>query len=511
MIDSQHSKVQRILSALLVVGVLAIVFAGLGKTIAYFKTGADNGEIHIINKNILDDHSPKVVWEEDQIVDGRILNDYMRSEVEKAYIEAWYVANMSFANKDESHLEDYFAGDALQWIRDEVNDTSQYTIHQTELNHNLQMHHFSLDNQLAAFDDLGVRVIRKIVDEEQRVVYEEELLFDYDVVMILDDGRWRIKHLVKSIKDIEPQENVLGKDIRMLAKLDHMRGINYYPASTPWFEFWDNFSADTTIQDLKLAKSLDFNSVRIFLQYSVFGKERVKEEMLEKLDTFLDIAEDQKIKVIVTLFDFPKSYQLINYTSTDRHLESILTRFKDHKAILAWDVKNEPDLDFSNYGEQVVTDWLAFAIRRARSYDPNHLITIGWSQPDQAHKLNEQVDFVSFHYYDEADQLTNSIRSLRSKAPGKKLVLGEFGQTSLSSLLTVYRRSESKQANYYAEILDVLSKEKVSFISWALHDFAEAPSEVFGLKPWIKAPQKHYGLIRLDGSNKPVAKLMKIK
>ena len=511
MIEGQHSKVQRIISALVVVGVLTIVFAGLGKAIAYFKTGADNGEIHIINTNILKDHSPKVIWKEDRIVDGRILNSYMRSEIEQAYIEAWYVASMSFANKDESHLEDYFAGDALDWIKDEVNDTSQYTIHQTELNHDLQLHHFTLDNQLAAFEDLGVRVVKKILDAEQTVVYEEEQVFNYDVVMILDDGRWRIKHMVKSIADTMYSKNKLGKDTRMLAKLNQMRGVNYYPASTPWFEFWENFSADTTIQDLKLAKSLDFNTVRIFLQYSVFGEEKVREEMLEKLETFLDIAEEQKIKVIVTLFDFPKGYQLINYTATDRHIEKILTRFKDHKAILAWDVKNEPDLDFNNYGEQVVTEWLAFAIKRARAYDPNHLVTIGWSQPDQAHKLSEQVDFVSFHYYDEAVELTKEIRSLREKAPGKKLVLGEFGQTSLSSLLTLYNKSESKQADYYAEILGVLKREKVSFISWALHDFEEAPSEVFGLKPWIRGPQKHYGLIRPDGSSKPVAELMKIK
>jgi len=509
MTEVSYSKLSRLISAVIVVVVLAMVFAALGKVVAYFKTGADNGEIYVINTNILKDHHPKINWEEDQIVDGRIVNEYIRSDLEKAYTEAWYVVNMSFANKDDSHLQDYFAGKALDWIRQEVSDSSEYIIHQTELNHNLQLHHFTLDNQLAAFSDKDVKVMRKVVDAEGEVVYEEEGVFDYDVVMILGDGRWRIKHLVKRIKSDESLLVTKAKDVKMLAKLNQMKGVNYYPVATPWFDFWENYSADTTKQDLSLAKSLGFNTVRIFLQYEVFGGEEVKEEMLSKLKSFLDIAQNQKIKVIVTLFDFPKSYELIHYSSTDRHLEKILTRFKNHKAILAWDLKNEPDLDFNNYGEQVVTDWISFAIKRARKYDPNHLLTVGWSDASVAHILNEQLDFVSFHYYKETRGLTSIIKDLKRQCKGKKLVLGEFGQTSLKSLMTMYNRSEEKQAAYYEETFRILAKENVSYISWGLYDFKDAPTEVFGLKPWVRAPQKHFGLIRSDKTSKPVALLIK--
>ncbi len=509
MTEVKHNNLSRIVSAAIVVGLIAIVFAGLGKTIAYFKTGADNGEVYVINTNILKDHHPAVTWQEDQIVDGRIVNDYMRGDLEKAYIEAWYVVNMSFANKDASHLEDYFAGKALEWIREEVTDSSAFTLRQTELNHNLQLNHFTLDNQLAAFSDQGVKVVKKILDDQGELIYEEENTFDYEVVMTLDDGRWRIRHLVKKIGQEKESKDQLGNDTMMLAKLDRMKGVNYYPASTPWFDFWENYSVDTTKKDLVLAKSLGFNTVRIFLQYSVFGEENVKQEMLDKLTSFLDIARDNKTKVIVTLFDFPKSYDLINYTSTDRHLESILTRFKDHNAILAWDIKNEPDLDYKNYGERVVTDWLSFAISRARLYDPNHLITVGWSDAEYADKLHEELDFVSFHYYKEADGLSAAIKELKKKCPSKKLVLGEFGQTSLQSLLTVYNKSEEKQSIYYDKVLSTLKQEGVSSICWALHDFEDAPVEVFGLKPWIRGPQKHFGLVRRDGSSKPVASLFK--
>jgi len=507
--NGRHSKISRIASATIVVVVLAMVFAGLAKTFAYFKIGADNGEIYVINTNILKDHHPKVIWQADQIVDGRIVNDYMRSELEKAYKEAWYVANMSIANKDDGHLEDYFAGKALVWIKAEVNDSSEYTVHQTELNHDLQLNHFTLDNQLAAFSDNGVKVVRKVLDSDREIIYEEESTFDYEVVMTLDDGRWRIRHLVKKIKQENIRSDSLARDTNRVVKLESMKGVNYYPASTPWFDFWENYSKDTTEQDLNIARSLGFNTVRIFLQYSVFGEEDVKKEMLNKLGSFLDIAQNKQINVIVTLFDFPRSYDLINYTSTDRHLESILTKFKDNEAILAWDIKNEPDLDFKIYGEQVVNDWLAFVIARAREYDPNHLITIGWSDAKDAHNLSDRVDFVSFHFYKKAENLSSTIKALKHKCADKKLVLGEFGQTSLKSALTLYSKSEEKQQDYYEEVFKVLEEEKVSYVCWALHDFKDAPTEVFGLKPWIRGPQKHFGLLRNDGTQKPVASLIK--
>lgn len=507
--EVKQKRLSRVVAGGIVILTLALAFGLLGKAFAYFKTGADSDRVYLINTSILADHNPKVIWQPDEIVDGRVINKYMREELQKAYTQAWHVVNLSMTNKNGDHLEDYFADQALEWIKQEVEGTDGYTLHQIDLNHNLQLHHFALDNQIAAFSDKQVKVIRKVEDELGVVIFEEQQLFDYDVIMTLDDGRWRIRHLVKKLSVMTEEQDTLGAKDKLLVKLNSMRGVNYYPSSTPWFDFWEQYDPEIIKRDLANADSLGLNTVRIFLQYEVFGEANVKKEMLVKLESFLDISEQKGIDVIVTLFDFPKSYDLNNYANTDRHLEMIVSQFKDHKAVLAWDVKNEADLDFSNHGEKLVTDWLSFVIKRIRKYDPDHLITIGWSDGKYGHLLSDELDFVSFHFYKKPEELGEVIKALKQKVPGKKLVLSEFGQSSLSTVLTLYAHSEDNQAEYYERVISVLEEEEVPFVCWALQDFDKAPTEVFGKKPWIRHPQKHYGLYRTDGSPKPVAALLR--
>ena len=92
----------------------------------------------------------------------------------------------------------------------------------------------------------------------------------------------------------------------------------------------------------------------------------------------LDIAQRSGLKVIVTLFDFYGDYSVHNWTLTHRHAEQIITPFKTHKAILAWDIKNEPNLDFENRSKENVLAWLREMVEQIRRFDPNHLVTIGW-------------------------------------------------------------------------------------------------------------------------------------
>jgi endo-1,4-beta-mannosidase len=49
------------------------------------------------------------------------------------------------------------------------------------------------------------------------------------------------------------------------------------------------------------------------------------------------------------------------------------------KAILAWDLKNEPNLDFENRDKSNVLSWLEHMITVVKENAPNHLVTIGWS------------------------------------------------------------------------------------------------------------------------------------
>jgi endo-1,4-beta-mannosidase len=55
---------------------------------------------------------------------------------------------------------------------------------------------------------------------------------------------------------------------------------------------------------------------------------------------------------------------------------------RDHKAILAWDLKND-NLDFENRDKSNVLSWLEHMITVVKENAPNHLVTIGWSNLQQ--------------------------------------------------------------------------------------------------------------------------------
>ena len=103
-----------------------------------------------------------------------------------------------------------------------------------------------------------------------------------------------------------------------------------------------------------------------------FGKEKIPPVKLDKLKEVLDVAQNTGLKVVVTLFDFYGDYSVLNWTLTHRHASQIVSTFKNHKAILAWDIKNEPDLDFDNRGKETVMAWLVQMINEIKKFFKRH-------------------------------------------------------------------------------------------------------------------------------------------
>lgn len=503
------SNSNRIVAALIWLGVSIILIALLAKLIGYFNTGADKQSMLNITPQQLLKHQPKIDWLPDQIVDGRIINDYLRQDIETAYTQAWHILNLAMRQGNTAHLGDYYTDEILERITQELSDSSDFVKEQVEVTHTIQINHFALDNQLVAFRDTDVELI-KCVSRDGKLISSYNSKFDFDVVMTLEDGRWRIRHMVRSSADMKDNaERKLNRFSDLLDDIQNIKGVNYYPSNTPWFEFWPNYDDDIVKEDLHKAQELGFNTVRTFLQYGVFGEAHVSNEMLLKLEKFLDELNENNQKAIITLFDFPKSYELEEYTSTDRHLESILTRFESHPAILAWDLKNEADLDFEIHGKQKVIDWLKFIADRAKVYDTNHPITIGWALPQNAANLASDLDIVSFHYYDEPENFSNSIGALKSEVGIKPLLLSEFGASSSRNIFNLFLQGESSQKATMSKLLVDAGKEKIGFLCWALFDFEKAPTEVFGRKPWIKLSQKKFGILKSDGSEKAVTSLFR--
>jgi LysM repeat protein len=287
-----------------------------------------------------------------------------------------------------------------------------------------------------------------------------------------------------------------------ISKIEAVKGINYFTQSSPWLDFWTDFDMKIIRRDLSMVKNLRMNTIRVFVPSDGVVVGLQHKVILDKLELLLDECLVMDIDVIVTLFDFPVSFDLSYYPKSDRQLENLLTRFKDHEALLAYDLKNEPDLDFERIGKMKVMQWLNFLIERAREYDPNHLLTIGWSNPEDAILLSEKLDFVSYHYYRDPKKLTLDMLNLK-KAVNKPLLLGEFGIPSNRKWYYPIGTSQQEQSEYLKEMKREMEINGLPYLLWTLHDFNEIPTEVFGYKKWTHNKQKYFGLLDRNGKKKP--------
>jgi hypothetical protein len=505
---------------LLAVAALLLAMHGLANLVAYFQRGADPAAALNIVPNQPPDLHVSLEWQPDAPNTGRTLEPETRAQIEAAYLRAWLQWNISYLRGEPYGLNTSFVGPARQAIRERLAASATQGMQVTQSNtaHRLRLNFYSADGSIVSLTDERALVAHISRDTSGAPVLVDESAARYDMVMTLEDGTWRIRHLVRT-GDAAPPEPpapapsgfVARQDSRLL--LDgqpyQIAGMNYYPQATPWDAFWRDYDPQIIERDFALLRSLELNTVRVFVPFEQFGGPDVDPQMLDRLADLLDRADAHDLKVIVTLFDFRTNYDPLLWPQSDRHLEALLTRFADNSTVLAWDIKNEPDRDYAAAGRATVDAWLAHTLRIARQSAPHHLLTIGWSEPQAAPTLAETVDIVSFHYYAPAADLPTHYAALRRAAPERPLLLGEFGLPTWNSPLFPHGHTEREQAAYYADTLAVLRmSDSAGFLAWTLYDFDAVPPQVAGRFPWQTGPQRYLGVLRADGTPKPAAALL---
>ncbi len=483
--------------------VIAVIISGVSALFVYLNTGADRSSMLHTEIKKVDQYIPEVKW---SLInnEGRLMDDQTLKTLENDYLDAWYVKLIAYKTNKTEGVKDYYTDNARKNIYDliELNKDAEITIESTTLNHNPTLEFFSEDGQLVVLTDKDVIEYKRVFKDE-KLVLETTEKSTYKIIFLLEDGFWRIRHFVK-----ESSENYQVENLNTTKNNLNIKGINYYPKETPWNMFGDTFLESIISEDFKIIKDSGLNSVRVFVQYDDFGKADVDKEKLKKLRQTLDAAEENGLKVVVTLFDFYGDYSVLNWTLNMRHAKTIVSELKDHKAVIAWDIKNEPNLDFDSRGKVTVIAWLNNMINLVKSTDPIHPVTIGWSNTQSASLLKNKVDFISFHYYEDLEDLDTSIKSIKKEAPNKSLVLGEFGLSSYRGFWNPFGNSDSDQAKYHKEAQEIIAENDLQFMSWTLYDFAKVPKEVVGRLPWRKNAQKHYGFINDNGTKKEAFKFI---
>ena len=278
-------------------------------------------------------------------------------------------------------------------------------------------------------------------------------------------------------------------------------GLNYYPASASWKEFWTDFPVEEIKSDLETISNMGANSVRVFLNHSYFDDEANQDEAKATLRTFLDLCLQVDVQVLLTLFDLRPDYTLSNMTRDVEHIDRVLADISTHSAILGIDIKNQADLDFHAWGQGVVEGWLTVMARYIQIQYPDLPVTVGWSTSNSALRLNGVVDFVTYHEYGSVNGFANRLNAIKSEVGEKPVMITELGSTVWTPFRSM-RAAEVNQASRLRSQLNQTTAAHGVFV-WTLNDFEHVGSDVVGRRPWRKAQQRHFGLLRTDGSPRP--------
>ena len=276
--------------ALLILTFMALstfLLFGITTVINFLNTGADRSNMFHSEVQKVAQYSPKLTWSTLRN-EGRKMDKQTLRNIEKNYLDAWYAKHISYETNLKKGLENYYTESAEKNLFDVIDLNKKQKIHieATTLAHHPDLTFFSEDGQLVVLTDKNVREYKRIY-QDQKLIHETSEIANYTSVLLLEDGFWRIRHLVK-----EPPSQKQTKELHFSPYPNFkIRGINYYPQATPWDTFGNNFSQEILRKDFQIIKDAHLNTIRIFIQYEDFGKSEVKQEKLEKLGQLLDIAQ----------------------------------------------------------------------------------------------------------------------------------------------------------------------------------------------------------------------------
>jgi len=293
-----------------------------------------------------------------------------------------------------------------------------------------------------------------------------------------------------------------------------LKGLNYYPAGGPWSYMWTAWDGPQVERELVRARrELGINVVRILVPYRkdegwTDGEGNVAPHMLARLREMVQLAGQQQLKLIVTLFDWEDPLAEPGSTREAAHLrylETVVGAFADDDRILAWDLHNEPD----NYNPWLggnapqVVDWLARMADAVRRIDGRHPLTVGVGRLDSllqaapnGRTIAQISDILAVHSYDAAAYATLAADVRRKTGMDKPIVLEEFGWSSGPECRGMYF-DETSQLYLYRKAMAPAAREGLAgVLSWWYQDPPATSA-------FIADENGFYGLYRRDGAPKP--------
>lgn len=447
------------------------------------------------------------------------LNPADRAAIGKVYLRAWLQWNLSLLQCRTAGLDRYFGGPALKEVEADVGaaERSGNRVIQADTRHRLRVDSVSPDGSVARLTDEAALVIRVVRTRFGVEVSARETESVYRVEMARAGGEWRVLGLTRdTVRDVGPSAplpplqtpphfvGVRGTSLVVDGQPLRLSGYNYFPESTPWLGFWKTYDTGAIDRGLSAIEAQGLNAIRVLIPYAQFGGASPDPKYIERLADFLSRARVHHLRVLVALFDFHDFTSPLLWAGADRQLEALLGRFTDDSTIIAWDLRNEPNIFYPADSQLTIDAWLTHLARLARAIDPHHPLTIGWFRPEEATRLSSLVDVVSYHYYGNVADFGRRFDVLRKTVSDKPILLSEFGRTTFNPLTFLGIYDEADQARYYRDVIGKVARsDSVGYLVWTLHDFPSYPPVSWWPQPWQLEVERHFGVLRWDGTRKP--------
>lgn len=355
-----------------------------------------------------------------------------------------------------------------------------------------------------------------------------------------------------------------------------MMGVNYWPRKKAMY-WWSDFDAGEVREEFAMIAGLGLTHVRFFLLWESFqpSPDRVSRSALGDLRTVCDIAAELGLALQPTFFTGHMSgpnwapdwllsknpirkgdRQLVSLTrntgsltqihnvftepaviaAEDLQLRTICGELKDHPAIWAWSLGNEPDLFCQPPDAQTGKKWVADRVATIKSADPNHLALIGLHSASIDSDVGLRVDHIAqvtdisvMHGYSIYHSLARKpldpdyvpfTCGLTAALAGRAVLYEEFGVNTQwpdgpsrwtdlpmwdGTIRPSFFASEEDAAEYYSLVLPRLQRMgALGAFCWCFPDYD--PS-LWGKPPCdFQLYERFFGLWRPDGSLKPMGK-----
>ena len=255
------------------------------------------------------------------------------------------------------------------------------------------------------------------------------------------------------------------------SRVRDLKEVNYYPAAGGWTYMWSRFDPTAIDRDFARIRALGANTVRIFIQPSVFGFPTVRPVMADRLSEVIGLAAKHSLRVHLTLFDWWSQFTDID--GSKEWVSSLLSRYRDDPRIAVVELQNEV---YPQNPEAVA--WVTTMLPYLSTVLPGTLRTVSTaSVPPEVfalftHELKSSPpDFWDYHYYGPAGDAYSVLSRIKALAAPRPLFIGETGYSTDGTPGDQAAQEQAQAAYYRAVFTAAAALGLPTPAPWILNDF----------------------------------------